>query len=172
MSGPEVDRRVVERLGAICLALPEVVEDDAWVGVRWSIRTKNFAHLVAIADGRPAAYAAAAGTDGPVTLLTFRAGGDDLAALAAMGPPFFKPVWFRDIVGLVLADDPDEVAWDEVTELVTDSYRLRAPKRLAALVDQRPPAGTVRADRPDRADQEGQIGCTRSGGDPAVDDDV
>jgi YjbR len=131
-SGPDVDPRFVERLGAICLRLPEVVEEDAWVGVRWSIRTKNFAHVVAIDDGGPGAYAAAAGTAGPATVLTFRATGDELVALSAVGPPFFKPVWFRDIVGLVLATDPDEVDWDEVTELVTESYRLLAPKRLAA----------------------------------------
>ncbi len=122
----------MSRLGAICLALPEVVEEDAWVGTRWSIRTKNFAHVVAIADGRPAAYADAAGTPGPATVLTFRSTGDDLAALSAVGPPFFKPVWFRDIVGLVLDPDPAAVDWDEVAELVTDSYRLLAPKRLAA----------------------------------------
>ena len=42
---------------------------------------------------------------------------------SAVGPPFFKPVWFRDIVGLVLPDDPAAVDWDEVTELVTESYR-------------------------------------------------
>ena len=131
-SGPDVDPGYVERLGAICAALPEVVEEDAWVGVRWSIRTKNFAHLVAIADGRPAAYAEAAGTPGPVTVLTFRSAGEELIALSATGPPFFKPVWFRDIVGLVLPADPAAVDWDEVTELVTESYRLLAPKRLAA----------------------------------------
>ena len=129
-SGPDVDPGYVERLGAICMALPEVVEEDAWVGVRWSIRTKNFAHLVAIADGRPAAYAEAAGTTGPATVLTFRSAGDELVALSAVGPPFFKPVWFRDIVGLVLPADPGAVDWDEVTELVTESYRLLAPKRL------------------------------------------
>jgi hypothetical protein len=129
-SGPDVDPGYVERLGAICMALPEVVEEDAWVGVRWSIRKKNFAHLVAIGDGRPAAYAEAAGTTGPATVLTFRSAGEELVALSAVGPPFFKPVWFRDIVGLVLPDDPAVVDWDEVTELVTESYRLLAPKSL------------------------------------------
>lgn len=131
MAAPAVDQRYVERLGAICLALPEVVEEDAWVGVRWSIRTKNFAHVVAIVDGRPAAYAAAAGSPGPTTVLTFRARGDELEALSATGPPFFKPVWFADIVGLLLPPDPADADWDEITELVTESYRALAPKRLA-----------------------------------------
>jgi hypothetical protein len=64
-------------------------------------------------------------------VLTFRAGGDDLEALAAMGPPFFKPVWFRDIVGLTITPATD---WSEVAELVTDSFCLLAPKPLAAAV--------------------------------------
>jgi hypothetical protein len=130
MAGLDVDPRYVERLGTICSALPEVVEEDAWVGVRWSIRKKNFAHLVAIADGRPAAYAAAARTPGPSTVLTFRSRGEELDVLSAIGPPFFKPVWFRDIVGLVLPADPEAVDWDEIAELVTESYRVLAPKRL------------------------------------------
>jgi hypothetical protein len=127
----DVATEVVERLGTIALALPEVREEDAWVGTRWRIRTATFAHVLAIADGGPPAYATAAGSAGPVTVLTFRADGEELAALSAVGPPFFKPVWFRDIVGMVLDDDTD---WDEVDELVTESYCLLAPKRLAALV--------------------------------------
>jgi hypothetical protein len=122
---------IVGRVGAICGALPETVEEDAWVGVRWRIRTKTFAHVVPIEDGRPDAYAVAAGTPGPVTVLTFRSAGEELEVLAATGPPFFKPVWFRDIVGMALDDDTD---WREVEELVTESYCLLAPKRLVALV--------------------------------------
>lgn len=122
---------IVGRVGTICGDLPETVEEDAWVGVRWRIRTRTFAHVVPIADGKPDAYAAAAGTDGPATVLTFRSAGDELDVLAAMGPPFFKPVWFSDIVGLVLGDQID---WDEVAELVTESYCALAPKKLAAAV--------------------------------------
>ena len=119
---------VVARIGTICLALPETVEEDAWVGVRWRIGTKTFAHVVPIEGGAPAAYATAAGTNGPATVLTFRSAGDELETLTAIGPPFFKPVWFRDIVGLVLDDITD---WDEVAELLTESYCLLAPRRLA-----------------------------------------
>jgi hypothetical protein len=127
----EVATEVVERLGAIALALPEAREEDAWVGTRWRIRTATFAHVVAVADGWPPAYAAAVACAGPATVLTFRADVDEVAALSAIGPPFFKPVWFRDIVGMALDDDTD---WREVEELVTESYCLLAPKRLVALV--------------------------------------
>jgi hypothetical protein len=125
---PEV---VVDRLRAICGTLPEVVEQEAWVGTRWRIRTKTFAHVLVVDDGRPAAHARALGHDGPAVVLTFRSGGEELAVLEQAGPPFFSPVWFEDIVGLELDDATD---WDEVAELCTESYCLLAPKKLAALV--------------------------------------
>ena len=115
-----------------CLALPDVREERAWAGTRWCVRRKNFAHVVMIADGWPPAYARAFATDGPQAVLTFRASADELAALSAAGPPFCKPVWFHDIVGLALGDDTD---WDEVGELVTDSWRLLAPRALVARFD-------------------------------------
>ena len=85
-----------------------------------------------IEDGWPPAYARAAGSDGPLVVLTFRAAGPELDALAHAGAPFFKPPWFADIVGMTIGDDTD---WDEVAELVTESYRLLAPKKLGILVD-------------------------------------
>jgi hypothetical protein len=51
---------------------------------------------------------------------------------------FFKPSWGPDVLGVVLDDRTD---WDEVGELLTDSYCLLAPKKLAARVN-RPPADT------------------------------
>jgi hypothetical protein len=122
----------VNRLRSVCRALPEVAEEQAWVGTRWTVRKKNFAHVVHIESGWPPAYAGAAGSDGPITVLTFRAAGPELAALSASGPPFFKPVWFADIVGMVLDAETD---WDEVEELLTESYCLLAPAKLVALVD-------------------------------------
>lgn len=109
--------------------MPEAVEESAWVGTRWRIRRHTFAHVLTIEDGWPAADARAAGTDG--TVLTFRATGAELDALSNAGRPFFKPQWFRDIVGMVLGA---ETCWDEVGELVTDSSCVVAPRTLAASV--------------------------------------
>jgi hypothetical protein len=132
MKGAEVSGDVVAALRAICLALPEAHEEEAWVGQRWRIRTRTFAHVVAIADGWPPAYARAFGTSGPTTVLTFRSSGDELAALSALGHPFVRPPWAPGVVGMVLEPDVD---WAEVAELVTESYCLLAPQRLAARVD-------------------------------------
>ena len=132
MKGAEVPGEVVAALRGICLALPEAHEEEAWVGQRWRIRTRTFAHVVAIADGWPPAYARAFGADGPMTVLTFRSSGDELAALSAVGHPFVRPPWAPGVVGMVLGPDVD---WAEVAELVTESYCLLAPQRLAARVD-------------------------------------
>ena len=122
---------VLTRLRTICLALPEAHEEEAWVGMRWRIRTKTFAHVLAIRDGWPPAYARAAGTDGPADVLMFRSSGPELDALRAGGHPFFAPVWRTDEVGLVLGEGVD---WAEVAELLTESYCLLAPRALAARV--------------------------------------
>ncbi len=128
---PDVPAETVAALRTVCLGLPDAYEEQAWVGTRWRIRTQTFAHVLVIDSGWPPAYARAAGSDGPVTVLTFRSSGAELDALANAGHPFFKPVWFPDIVGMVLEDDVD---WDEVAELVTESYCALAPRRLAELV--------------------------------------
>lgn len=127
----EVPASLVALVGAVCVALPEAFEEPAWVGTRWKIRTKAFAHVVHIESGWPPAYAAALGQDGPADVLTFRSSGPELAALSDSGPPFFKPVWFTDIVGVVLDGVTD---WDEVGELLAESYCLLAPKQLAQWV--------------------------------------
>lgn len=123
---------IVAELRAVCLGFPEVHEEQAWVGTRWRIRTKTFAHVLRIDDGHPPAYASVAGTDGPATVLTFRSSGRELRALRSGGAPFFAPTWRADEVGMVLPDDLD---WTEVVELLTESYCLQAPKKLAAMVD-------------------------------------
>jgi hypothetical protein len=128
----DVPIEVVTRLRAICLDLPETGEEPAWTGVRWSVRGRTFAHVLAVRGGWPPAYARAAGTDGPATVLTFRSAGPELAALGHSGPPFFPTPWRADEVGLLIDDDAD---WTEITELLTESYRARAPRSLVALLD-------------------------------------
>ena len=128
----DVAPHILDRLRAVCLALPDAHEEQAWVGTRWRIRTKTFAHVLVIDSGWPPAYAKAAATDGPATVLTFRSSGAELVALRNVGHPFFAPPWREDEVGMVIDDG---IAWDEVAELLTDSYCVQAPAALAALVD-------------------------------------
>lgn len=129
---PTVDGSLVRRVDALCSAWPEVVQETAWAGVRWCVRKRNFAHLVAIAEGWPPAYAEAVGSPGPVTVLTFRALPSLLVSPRLGKPPFFKPVWFPDIVGMRIDGKTD---WEEIALLLRDSWRLNAPKKLLAMVD-------------------------------------
>ena len=128
----DVPTSVLKRLRSVCRSLPEVHEEPAWVGVRWRVRARTFAHVLTIVGGTPQAHARAAGTDGPATVLTFRAPDEEVVALREMGDPYFFGGWGRDVVGLRLDDRTD---WGEVAELVTESYCLMAPRKLAAQVE-------------------------------------
>jgi hypothetical protein len=115
------------RVRAWCAGLPEVEEQAAWTGTRWRVRGRTFAAVLLVADGWPPVYARAAGTDGPAWVLTFRSAGEELDALRRGGPPFFAPPWRADEVGVVLDEAAD---WDDLAELVAESWWLQAPKRL------------------------------------------
>ena len=43
----------VERLARIALALPDAYQEEAWVGERWRVRGRTFAHVLPIEAGRP-----------------------------------------------------------------------------------------------------------------------
>lgn len=124
----DVAADIEAQLRDICLALPDVAEQQAWKGTRWVVRKKTFAHVLTVVrdDAEPA---------GDV-ILTFRAAPDELDVLRNAGHPFFFIGWGRDAMGMVLDDHTD---WDEVRELLVESYCVLAPKKLIALVD-RPPA--------------------------------
>jgi YjbR len=128
----DVPPEVLTELRSVCLGLPEAYEEQAWVGIRWMVRRRTFAHVLVIDAGWPPAYACAAATDGPATVVTFRSSGAELHALRGAGHPFFGPRWRADEVGIVLEAGVD---WDEVGELITESYCLLAPQALSRLVD-------------------------------------
>ena len=127
----DLDPALVARVAAICLALPEAHEQDAWIGVRWRIRQRTFAHLAHVDPGGGSVFGLAARLSRPADVITFRSAGEELEALVHSGLPFYKPDWSPHVVGMVLDDETD---WAEVTELMTDSYCLMAPKKLARLV--------------------------------------
>ena len=129
----EPSGEVVARIASTALSLPDACEEDAWTGVRWRVRNKTFAHVLVAQEGYTSAYRDVTGVTEPTTVLTFRSSGDELSALANAGPPFYRPPWSPTVVGMVLDDDTD---WDEVAELVTESYRFCAPQKLRHRLDQ------------------------------------
>jgi hypothetical protein len=125
----EVPEDIVERVRTLCLALPEVT-----VRVDGSLtRTRSTAHSFDIRRRSFCLLVAWEGPAGkPVPLLVLRAGPDERAALLSIGHPFFATRAGRDRVGVLLTDGTD---WEEIRELVTDSYRILAPKKLTAPLD-------------------------------------
>jgi YjbR len=125
----EVPDELVERIRALCLALPEVTArvDDPTTATRstaysFDIRRRSFCLLVA-----------RQGPVGePVPLLVLRASAAERKALLAAGHPFYAARASRARVVVLLAGDTD---WAEISELVTESYRVLAPKKLTALLD-------------------------------------
>jgi hypothetical protein len=117
----ESERGAVEdRLRTICMALPEAHEGPAWNGCSWLIRKQHFCQVFTTEDD--------AGQRG---VLYFRSQPPDLDALVESGHPFFKAAWGKRVIGMAIDDDLD---WDEVAELIADSYCIQAPRTLAALV--------------------------------------
>jgi hypothetical protein len=125
----EVPEDVVERVRTLCLALPEVTVRIDYSRTRarstaqsFDIRRRAFCLLVAVENR--------AGE--PVPLLVLRADADDREVLLSIGRPYFVPRGGHDRIGVLLTADTD---WEEIRELVTESYRILAPKKLSALLD-------------------------------------
>jgi len=126
----EVPEDIFERVSTLCLALPEVtVRVDASLtrsrstAHSFDIRRRSFCLLVARESP----------TGTPVPVLVLRADPDERDALLAAGDPFFSPRASRDRIGVRLTDETD---WEEIRELVTESYLRLAPKKLTTLLDE------------------------------------
>jgi YjbR len=118
----DVPEEVEELLRHRCSELPDAYEESAWVGTRWMVRKRTFAHVlgVVVAD------------EPPRVVLTFRSVGEELEVLRRAGPPFIELGWGRDVMGVVIDAETD---WDEVRELLTESYCVFAPKKLIGLIE-------------------------------------
>ncbi|MGO9972459.1 MAG: MmcQ/YjbR family DNA-binding protein [Solirubrobacteraceae bacterium] len=131
MNAPlEVPPDIVERVHTLCLALPEVTVriDESHTSARstaqsFDVRRRSFCLLVAREGG----------TGELIPLLVLRVDPEVREALLSVGRPFFATRAGRDRIGVLLTDDTD---WEEIRELVTESYRILAPKKLTALLDQ------------------------------------
>ena len=128
-------RSPVDRLRAICLALPEATEKLAWGEPTWRVRGKLFAQLD---DHHHGADHLAVWLPAPL--------GEQEAMIFADPVRFFRPPYVggRGWVGVRIDRAPD---WALVTTLVAQAYRQVAPPRLRAAIDDRPrPAPRARRD--------------------------
>ena len=114
---PDVPLAWVERIRGLVAHLPECTEHAAWVGVMWRVGAATVAHVF--------------GGEDQLFRITFRAEIDEVMAFEHLGPPYFRAGWGRNVVGLLLDVHTD---WEELGELLTDSYCLQAPAHLAEQV--------------------------------------
>ena len=114
---PDVPDHVLAEARSIARRLPETSEVRTTVGVEIKIRRSTFAYVFAIDDP----------DRGVVPMIVVRADPAEREALLAGGHPYFATGSGRDRLGIVIDDSTD---WDEIAELMTESYRLLAPKKL------------------------------------------
>ena len=110
--------RPLTRLRRICLALPQAREQETWDTPTFRVRGKIFVLVDEDDDG---------------TSFWCKAPPGSQHVLVNADPKrFFVPpyVGHKGWVGVRLDGKPD---WDEIANIVARSYRLVAPKRLAAL---------------------------------------
>jgi predicted DNA-binding protein (MmcQ/YjbR family) len=112
-----------DRLTKICLALPEATyepsghSDDHAI---YRVRKKTFAYYMNNHHG-----------DGKICVAAKVAPGDNNALVAAQPDRFYPPAYIASRGWVALRLDIGKIDWSEVRELVADSYRRVAPKRLA-----------------------------------------
>lgn len=116
-----MSKQLTARLRSICLALPEATEKEAWGDPTFRVRDKIFA-MEKRGDGR-------------VSIWCKAAPGSQAILVGADPALFFVPpyVGSKGWIGMRLDAKPD---WNEVAAIVRRSYRLTAPKRLAAQIDE------------------------------------
>lgn len=112
-----MDDDSVTHVRAICLAFPEATERETWGEPTFRIRAKIFAMHRSGGGGRAFWCKASPGAQGIL--------------VAADPTRFFVPpyVGHRGWIGVRLDDGVD---WDEVADLIAESYRLTAPRRLVS----------------------------------------
>ncbi|MEV0647117.1 MmcQ/YjbR family DNA-binding protein [Phytomonospora sp. NPDC050363] len=116
---PDVPATMIRRLQDVFDGLPECPRTSAWVGVAWKVRQATVAHVFGGEDG--------------LFRITFRTESSEVMAFEKLGDPYFRAGWGGNVVGMLLDEETD---WEELSELLTDSYCLQAPAGLAETVRQ------------------------------------
>jgi len=115
----ETERR--QRLVNVCTGLPEVVAEGEG-HIRFAVRGKTFAYYLEDHHG-----------DGRIAVCCKAPPGDQEALVATDPERFYLPAYLARYGWISLRLDLPTLDWEEVSEFVVDSYRLVAPKRLAAV---------------------------------------
>jgi hypothetical protein len=105
------------------MALPEGLREYNGQHAAFRVRTRTFAYYLDDHHG-----------DGIVALACKAPSGWNDALVRAEPDRFYRPSYIGPKGWVALRLDTGNIDWEEVEDLVLDSYLLVAPKRLAALV--------------------------------------
>ncbi len=113
-------KKAIVRIRRICLALPEAEEKPFGGHTAPSFRVRDKLFVMTSEDG--------------TTMTCKGAPGVQQAVIASSPERFFLPpyVAHKGWLGINLEVDQD---WDELAELIEESWRMTAPKRLVAQLD-------------------------------------
>lgn len=123
-------RTPLERIRALCLALPDAHEVEAWGEPTFRVKNKLFAMYASSANHHGAGRAGVWIKSAAVT--------QDMLVRAEPARYFVPPyVGKSGWVGAYLDKRPD---WETITDLLRDAYRMTAPKKLLVRLDSSEPA--------------------------------
>lgn len=116
----------LSRIQEICLALPEAVCEIHGDHASFLVKKKTFTYYLNNHHG-----------DNIIAVNCKVLPGDNAALAKAHPEKFYMPAYIasRGWVGLRL--DVPKVDWEEVEDLISGSYQLVAPKKLAAILEDR-----------------------------------
>lgn len=117
-TGIGIPDSVLARMRQICLALPEAVETSTWGKPHFRVREKIFAGC---------------GEEDGENRVGFKL--EKPRAAAVLRRPEFRKSKYGGHLGWVSVNADSIEDWDEIEEMVQESYRLIAPKGLSKLMN-------------------------------------
>jgi hypothetical protein len=114
---------LIDRIRAICMALPEAVEVSSWGRPTFRVAKKIFCVAGSTLD-RP--YA-----------VVFKPADEDERLAYLQDPRFFVPPYWGTGGWMATSVDSPSTDWVLIAELIDGSYRQIAPPRLVAMLDSR-----------------------------------
>src|ERR671925_321168 len=116
----------ITRVRKLCLRLPDAHEVEAWGEPTFRVKNKLFAMYASSGNhhgaGRPAVWCKAKAVNQQLMI--------SMAPNKFFSPPYVGPSGW---VGVWLDGN---VEWEEVLEILRDGYRMAAPKKLLARLDE------------------------------------
>lgn len=118
-----IEPHLLDRLRDICLDLPEASESIVFGAPTFKIGKKNFTMTHRDQNDRP-------------TIWVKGAPGRQDAVIGTFPDRYFRPPYLGGKGWIACwLDDVANPDWDEIEELIEDSYRLIAPKRMVRTLD-------------------------------------